>query len=326
MKDIRIGNDIKIAWSIFNEGVAFPLEGLNLHVYLKHRFGRREIDGILISGNKIEWTFYGREQRRTGVYSLELVINEGEDGMITTDACQFVNLVACTCKISGADDKGVRTETIELTSTLEFAGGGNYDDPEVKNELARLEREKADKSELTELSAEVSGLSEGIALRNVGAEDTDESVEEPDLPTPSASNEWKCVMDRRMVEGEQSLDFTTLADGTPLKAEELMVQILCDKQAEKTFSGYIVVHSTTNKTRSMYGSITIENNAVSETSQRLGRVYLKASPYTYMVAEIDPDIKNQTAVTIQRLTNGGNATSFQIYEDIVYVQLYLNAP
>ena len=160
MKNIRIGNDIKIAWSLFNEGVAFPLEGLNLHVYLKDKFGRREIDDILISGNKIEWTFYGREQRRTGVYSLELVINEGEDGMITTDACQFVNLVACTCKISGADDKGVRTETIQLTSTLEYgAGGGNTD---VKEELARLEREKADKSELTELSAEVSGLSEKI--------------------------------------------------------------------------------------------------------------------------------------------------------------------
>ena len=156
MKNIRIGNDIKIAWSLFNEGVAFPLEGLNLHVYLKDKFGRREIDDILISGNKIEWTFYGREQRRTGVYSLELVINEGEDGMITTDACQFVNLVPCTCKISGADDKGVRTETIELTSTLEYvAGGGKYDDTEVKEELARLEREKADKSELTELSAEV---------------------------------------------------------------------------------------------------------------------------------------------------------------------------
>ena len=161
MKDIRIGNDIKIAWSLFNEGVAFPLEDLNLHVYLKDKFGRREIDGILISGNKIEWTFYGREQRRTGVYSLELVINEGEDGMITTDACQFVNLVPCTCKISGADDKGVRTETIELTSTLEYvAGGGNT---EVKEELARLEREKADKSELTELSAEVSEKQDTIS-------------------------------------------------------------------------------------------------------------------------------------------------------------------
>lgn len=37
----------------------------------------------------------------------------------------------------------------------ENGGGSSYDDTEVKNELARLEREKADKSELAELSAEV---------------------------------------------------------------------------------------------------------------------------------------------------------------------------
>ena len=44
----------------------------------------------------------------------------------------------------------------------ENGGGSSYDDTEVKEELARLEREKADKSELTELSTEVSGLSEKV--------------------------------------------------------------------------------------------------------------------------------------------------------------------
>lgn len=44
----------------------------------------------------------------------------------------------------------------------ENGGGSSYDDTEVKEELARLEREKADKSELTELSAQVGGLSERI--------------------------------------------------------------------------------------------------------------------------------------------------------------------
>ena len=44
----------------------------------------------------------------------------------------------------------------------ENGGGSSYDDTEVKEELARLEREKADKSELTELSLQVGGLSERI--------------------------------------------------------------------------------------------------------------------------------------------------------------------
>lgn len=160
MKDIRIGNDITIQWSLFNGDAQFPIEGLDLHVYLKDKFGRKEIEDFQVRGNQITWTFYGKDQRRIGVYSMEVIINEGEEGMITTDACQFVNLVPCSCSVKGSDPSDVQTETIEITSVIEI--GNYYDDTEVKNELARLEREKADKSELTELSAEVSGLSEKI--------------------------------------------------------------------------------------------------------------------------------------------------------------------
>lgn len=153
MKDIRIGNDIIIQWSLFNGDAQFPIEGLDLHVYLKDKYGRKEIEDFQVSGNQITWTFYGKDQRRIGVYSMEVVINEGEEGMITTDACQFVNLVPCSCSVKGSDPSGVQTETIEITSVIEIGNSNN--DPEIKEELARLEREKADKQELTELSAEV---------------------------------------------------------------------------------------------------------------------------------------------------------------------------
>ena len=42
-------------------------------------------------------------------------------------------------------------------------GSGSYDDTEIRDELSRLEKDKADKTELTELSLEVSGLSEEMA-------------------------------------------------------------------------------------------------------------------------------------------------------------------
>lgn len=162
MKDIRIGNDITIQWSLFNGDAQFPIEGLDLHVYLKDKYGRKEIEDFQVSGNQITWTFYGKDQRRIGVYSMEVVINEGEEGMITTDACQFVNLVPCSCSVKGSDPSGVQTETIEITSVIEIGNSNN--DPEIKEELARLEREKADKQELTELSAEISKVTGNVSI------------------------------------------------------------------------------------------------------------------------------------------------------------------
>lgn len=136
MKNIRIGNDIKIEWSLYDGGSAFILEGRDVKVYLKDKYGRREITDYVISGNMLTWTFHGKNQRRTGAYSLELVVNENENGMITTDACQFVNLVHCSCDVAGSDDNGVSTETIELRSQLSVGGssgegGGSYDDTAI---------------------------------------------------------------------------------------------------------------------------------------------------------------------------------------------------
>lgn len=161
MKNIRIGNDIAVAWGILKEGVPFSLEGKDVRIYLRSPFSKTEVKDFSVEGYKVVWTFFGKDQKNVGKYSLELVINEDAEGMITTDVCHFVNLVSCSCKAGGADEGNVQTESIELTSNLEYVagsgegGGGSYDDTAVKAELARLEKDKADKSELTELSAEI---------------------------------------------------------------------------------------------------------------------------------------------------------------------------
>ena len=146
MKDKRKGNDLKVAWSIFKkDGEPFRLDGLNVSLYLKNMFGRKELNDFVVTGNIIKWTFYGKDQKNSGKYSLEMVINEGEEGMITTDKCDFVNLVSCSCKIqNGEDSPNVETESIELTSTLEYvAGGGQYDDTALWKELEnKVDKEK----------------------------------------------------------------------------------------------------------------------------------------------------------------------------------------
>ena len=135
-----------MAWSIFmQDGEPFRLDGKNVSLYLKNMFGRKELNDFVVTGNIIQWTFYGKDQKNSGKYSLELVINEGEKGMITTDKCDFVNLVSCSCKLQGGEDApNVETESIELTSTLEYvAGGGSYDDTALWNELEnKVDKEK----------------------------------------------------------------------------------------------------------------------------------------------------------------------------------------
>ena len=125
MKDKRQGNDLKVAWSIFKQDrEPFRLEGLNVSLYLKSMFGRKPLNDFVITGNIIQWTFYGKDQKSSGKYSLEMVVNEGEKGMITTDACDFVNLVSCSCQLEGGkDEDGVETDTIVLESRVDVASG-----------------------------------------------------------------------------------------------------------------------------------------------------------------------------------------------------------
>jgi hypothetical protein len=120
MRDIRIGNDIVVNWTLYSQKQAFDLQNKDIKLYLKNKYGEQEVKYFSVNGNVITFTFYGKDQLRTGKYSLEMVINEGEKGMASTDYCDFVQLVACACQVSGADDENVQTETLELNSEVDF--------------------------------------------------------------------------------------------------------------------------------------------------------------------------------------------------------------
>lgn len=247
--------------------------------------------------------------------------------------------------------KGLSTNDYTTAEKNKLASLENYDDSGIKEELAK----KAEKSEIPtkmsqlkqdvelgsnylpreefeeriegyatndsvqELSENVTELSEAIVLRNVGAEDTDESVEEPDLPTPTPSNEWKCVVDRRLEIGERFITATTFADGTPLVAKELICQVLIDKVSSSSMQGYVTINSTQNKTKSFYGAIRTEMNNESKIPC-LSQIRLKTSPFTYMVAEISEDLIGKAAQGNPVKAVIGNTGMPQIYEDIVMVQ------
>lgn len=155
MRDHRQGNDLAVVWSILRDGKPFILSGKEWKLYLKNMYERKEVDDFSVKGNQIHWTFYGKDQKTTGKYSLILVGNENEKGMITTDNCDFVNVVSCSCKIENSiDSPNVETETIELTSNLDYVagtgGGGSYDDTAIWEAL----NDKVDKEEGKGLSDE----------------------------------------------------------------------------------------------------------------------------------------------------------------------------
>lgn len=169
MTDHRQGNDLAVLWSIFKDGEPFDLRGRSLKLYLKNLHERKEVVDFSVTGNKIHWTFYGKDQDTLGKHSLILVANEDEKGMITTDACDFVRLVSCSCKIQNSEDApNVETESIVLTSTIDYVAntggeGGSYDDTALWEELEN----KVDKVEGLGLSEENYTADEKAKLANL---------------------------------------------------------------------------------------------------------------------------------------------------------------
>ena len=153
----------------------FILSGKDVSLYLRGVTGKKKIEDFSVAGNTITWTFYGKDQKHTGVYSLILVVNEGVEGMVTTDACNFVNLVSCSCKTGGSDDCGVYTEAIELTSTIEY--GTQSVSIEVDSELSATSenpvQNKVITTKLTELSAQVGEVSTAVNGKQDKIDDLD---------------------------------------------------------------------------------------------------------------------------------------------------------
>lgn len=146
MRKIRIGNDIAVQWSLVAKGTGEPfvVEGKDIRLSLKSIFATTEIEDFTAQGNTIAWTFKGAEQKQTGIYSLVVSVVDAQGAMVTTDVCQFVELVACSCEADGADEAGVQTESIDLVSNVDITSG-TTNPSEVMLLIEELQNTKIDK-------------------------------------------------------------------------------------------------------------------------------------------------------------------------------------
>jgi len=173
MEKIRKGNDIEIQWAIYaGQGIneaPYDLSGKNLTLYFRNQFGRTEIYDYKVERHIISFMFWGKDQKHTGTYSIELVENEGKEGMHTVDECEAFTLVSHSCQ-TGGDSEG-RVECIHLQfrsqMSVGFPSSGGGSDIVVDNVLSESSenpvQNKVVTSAINDLKTSLNGLSQSVS-------------------------------------------------------------------------------------------------------------------------------------------------------------------
>ena len=126
MKNIRIGKDIVVRWTILTNGEALPLDGRDLRLEcLAPGRTSSEIE-FSRNGNVAEFTIQGVTQHRVGKYVFTMWENFGKEGQTAVDCCDAFNLVYTTCEEGGDETDGLNAETVNLeTANLQVSASSS---------------------------------------------------------------------------------------------------------------------------------------------------------------------------------------------------------
>lgn len=126
MEKIRRGNDIDIQWSVYaeieGEIAPYDLAGKKLTIYMRNQFGSITVDKFSVEGNTVRWTFFGKDQKQSGLYSIELIENDGKEGMHTVDKRDAFQLVHHSCETGGSKEEDLETVAIQFASNVGIVG------------------------------------------------------------------------------------------------------------------------------------------------------------------------------------------------------------
>lgn len=180
MEKIRKGNDIEIRWAIYAgqgiDEIPYDLTGRNLSVFLRNQFGRTEIYDFKTERHIISFMFHGKDQKHTGVYSIELVENEGREGMHTVDECDAFTLVNHSCETGGESEGRVECIHLQFRSHMSvgFPSSGGGSDIVVDNVLSETSENPVQNKVVT---AAINGLKESVRSLSQSVEELGGKVE-----------------------------------------------------------------------------------------------------------------------------------------------------
>ena len=121
MYRIRRGKDFKVIWSFFDcDGKPYLLEREFLTMYAVNSFCTFEVTDFTVDGNTVIWLFRGKDQKNLGDYTLELVKNNGEDGMIPIETVDAFTLVQYTRDEARCDCENIKVEDVTINSSLDI--------------------------------------------------------------------------------------------------------------------------------------------------------------------------------------------------------------
>lgn len=127
MKNIRIGKDIALQWTVTVDGVSRDLSELDLRLFLHNETAGSAVElAFTTNVDVLRAEVLGRDQRNTGVYRLTLWLNKGSEGQSVLDESTAFRLVARTEMEGGEDDNNLETETVELSGNLTTDGYRDY--------------------------------------------------------------------------------------------------------------------------------------------------------------------------------------------------------
>ena len=176
MSQIKIvkGNDAPIQWRVSYQGQPLDLTGKAVTLYVINSRGPFQLKSFEVEGNVVTATYYGADQTRFGEHSLVLRLNEGRSGMSTVAVKEAFELVEWSKDQGGESGEPIKVTPIILEADVAVAPRADVDlsNYYTKDEANAAFQPKgnyqpagnyASTSELTELSTEVSGLSEDVA-------------------------------------------------------------------------------------------------------------------------------------------------------------------
>lgn len=111
-----------VVWSIYDHtGAAYNLKGKEVRLYYTCERGRFEVDFEIQETNKVVWSFFGREQKVIGDYTLSLeIIESAGKRRISKDYCNAFTLVGKSCEEAALGNPNISEDgNIVLSSKLD---------------------------------------------------------------------------------------------------------------------------------------------------------------------------------------------------------------